>query len=83
MQEALDLLENSTFVEVLLCIISGKDYSSAIAKTLKKSQPTVTEQLKQLEAAQLIKALNRKKPKNMRSTGTYYLTFFMTSFMTL
>lgn len=59
--EALDLLENSTFFEVLLCVISGKDYSSAIAKALKKSQPTVTEQLKQLEAARLIKALNRKK----------------------
>lgn len=61
MQEALDLLENSTFVEVLLCIVSGKDYSSAIAKALKKSQPTVTEQLKQLEAVGLIKALKRDK----------------------
>lgn len=59
--DAKDLLENYTFVEVLLCVISGKTYSSAIAKALKKSQPTVTEQLKKLESAQLIKALIRKK----------------------
>jgi DNA-binding transcriptional ArsR family regulator len=59
--EATDLLENFTFMEILLSIISGKDYSSAIAKTLKKSQPTVTEQLKKLEATQLIKPLSRKK----------------------
>ena len=61
MPEALDMLENPTLVEVLLCIVSGKDYSSAIAKALKKSQPTVTEQLKQLESAQLVNALGRKQ----------------------
>jgi hypothetical protein len=59
--DALDLLQNYTFMEILLCIISGKDYSSIIAKTLRKSQPTVTEQLKQLETARLITALKRKK----------------------
>lgn len=59
MPEVMDLLERYTFFEVLLCVIGGKNYSSAIAKTLKKSQPTVTEQLTRLRATQIIKALNR------------------------
>ena len=61
MDDVLQLLENSTFVEILLCIISGKDYATAIARVLKKRQPTVTEQLKQLERVGLIKALKRRK----------------------
>ena len=45
----MNLLQNPTFVQVLLCIISGKNYATAIARVLKKRQPTITEQLKQLE----------------------------------
>lgn len=61
LEEIWDALENSTLVQVLLCIISGKNYATAIAKVLKKKQPTVTEQLKQLEGVGLIKALKRRK----------------------
>ncbi len=55
------MLENPTYVEVLLCIISGKNYATAISRILKKKQPTVTEQIKQLERAGLIKPLKRRK----------------------
>jgi DNA-binding transcriptional ArsR family regulator len=55
------VLENPTYVEILLCLINGKNYAMAIARTLKKRQPTVTEQLKELERVGLIKALKRRK----------------------
>lgn len=56
-----DVLENPTYVAILLCIINGENYAMAISKTLEKRQPTVTEQLKELERVGLIKALKRRK----------------------
>jgi hypothetical protein len=59
--EVMEILDNPTYVELLLCIIRGKNYSMAISRTLEKKQPTVTEQLRHLEKAGLIQPLKRKK----------------------
>jgi len=59
--EIMEILENPTYIGLLLCIVSGKNYSMAISRTLKKKQPTVTEQLRHLEKAGLIRSLKRKK----------------------
>ncbi|MHA1582144.1 MAG: ArsR/SmtB family transcription factor [Candidatus Baldrarchaeia archaeon] len=56
-----DLLQKPAYTEVLLCIIGKKNYASVIARILGKKQPTVTEQLKELERANLIKPLKRGK----------------------
>ena len=56
-----DLLEKPAYTEVLLSIISGKNYATSIAKCLGKKQPTVTEQLKELEKAGLIKPSKRER----------------------
>jgi DNA-binding transcriptional ArsR family regulator len=60
-ENVLSILENPTYLEVLLSIIIGKNYATAIAKYLGKKQPTVTEQLKELEKYKLIKPLKREK----------------------
>ncbi|RLI74284.1 hypothetical protein DRP04_14850 [Archaeoglobales archaeon] len=64
LDKILSVLERPAYVEVLLCIASGKNYATAIAKTLGKKQPTVTEQLKELENLELIKPVKREKSKN-------------------
>ena len=56
-----DLLEKTGYVDVLLSIIGGHDYPTAIAKVLEKKQPTVTEQLGELKAAGLVSLGERKK----------------------
>lgn len=61
LDEVSDVLENPTYLEVLLCILTGRNYATAIARCLKKKQPTVTEQLKVLERHNLIKPLKRGK----------------------
>ena len=61
--EILEILENITYTEVLLCLISGKNYSTSIAKVLGKKQPTVTEQLNKLYELGLIFLKERKKAK--------------------
>ena len=61
MDQIFDLLEKPAYTGVLLCIIGGKNYATSIAKHLGKKQPTVTEQLKELEKLGLIKPLKREK----------------------
>jgi DNA-binding transcriptional ArsR family regulator len=60
-ENVLSILENPTYLEVLLSIIIGKNYATAIARYLGKKQPTVTEQLKELEKFKLIRPLKREK----------------------
>ena len=60
-ENVLSILENPTYLEVLLSIINGKNYATSIARYLGKKQPTVTEQLKELEKFKLIKPLKREK----------------------
>lgn len=59
--DAYEVLEKPTYVEILLSIVSGKTYATAISKVLKKRQPTVTGQLNELERVGLVKALKRRK----------------------
>ena len=56
-----ELLDKPAYMMVLLAIIAGWDYPSAIAKLLKKSQPTVSLQLSDLVAAGLVKPGERGK----------------------
>jgi len=56
-----EILERPTYTAILLCVIGGKNYATSIARALGKRQPTVTEQLKELERANLIKPLKRGK----------------------
>lgn len=60
-EEVVDLLQRPTYMEILLCIISGRNYATSIARALKKKQPTVTGQLKRLEKAGLVKPAKREK----------------------
>jgi DNA-binding transcriptional ArsR family regulator len=55
------VLRKPAYVLVLLAIVAGFDYPSAIARELKKKQPTVSEQLKELKAAGLIRLGKRTK----------------------
>lgn len=58
---AYELLESLTYTRLLLCIASGRNYATAIARHLRKSQSTVTEQLKELEKSGLITPYEREK----------------------
>jgi DNA-binding transcriptional ArsR family regulator len=60
-EEVADILQRPTYMEILLCIVSGKNYATSIAKTLEKKQPTVTEQLKKLEKVNIIRPIKREK----------------------
>jgi len=60
-ERPLKVLRNATFWEIILAIIRGKDYATAIAKDLGKKQPTVTEQLQVLRKSQLIRPAKREK----------------------
>ena len=51
-----EMLSSPIYTELLLCIASGKNYASSIARFLGKRQSTVTEQLKELEGAGLIES---------------------------
>jgi DNA-binding transcriptional ArsR family regulator len=55
------ILQSTAYVQVLLAVAAGVDYSSAIAKVLTKTQPTVSAQLMELKAAGLVKAGERGK----------------------
>jgi len=57
----LKVLRNTTFWEIILAIIRGKNYATAIARDLGKKQPTVTEQLEVLRKSQLIRPAKREK----------------------
>jgi DNA-binding transcriptional ArsR family regulator len=59
--DAYEVLEKPTYVQILLSIVSGKTYATAISKVLKKRQPTVTGQLNELERVGLVKALKRRQ----------------------
>ena len=59
--EQWDILENPTYLETYLLVGAGTNYASAIAKKLRKKQPTVTEQLKVLQRARLVRPLEREK----------------------
>jgi len=74
--EVLEVLEKPTYTEVLFCIISGKNYATAIAKFLNKKQPTVTEQLSLLERLQIIKFKARGKAKEYEVNWDVLLTVF-------
>jgi len=74
--EILETLEKPTYVEVLLCVISGKNYATAIAKFLGKKQPTVTEQLSLLENLGIIKLKKRGKAKEYEVNWTLLLQVF-------
>jgi len=76
METVLELLEKPAYTEILLCIISGKNYATAIAKELKKKQPTVTEQLKELEKVGLIKPLQREKSQKYEVNWDMLLRVF-------
>ena len=76
MKEILELLEKPPYLEVLLCIASGKNYASSIARYLGKKQPTVTEQLMELERAGLIRIAKRGKAKCYRVNWRLLLDVF-------
>ena len=57
------ILTKPKYTEIVLAIANGKNYATSIAKFLGKTQPTVTEQLKELEKAELIKPKKRGKAK--------------------
>ena len=57
------ILENPIYMELVLCIARGIDYSTAIAKELGKRQSTVTEQLQVLENEGLIVARKGREKK--------------------
>ena len=59
--EQWDMLENPTYLETYLLVGAGTNYASAIAKKLRKKQPTVTEQLKVLQRVRLVRPLEREK----------------------
>ena len=59
--EQWDILESPTYLETYLLVGAGTNYASAIAKKLRKKQPTVTEQLKVLQRTGLIRPLEREK----------------------
>lgn len=59
--EQWDILENPPYLETYLLVGAGTNYASAIAKKLRKKQPTVTEQLKVLQKARLVRPLEREK----------------------
>jgi DNA-binding transcriptional ArsR family regulator len=76
LEEVLEVLEKPTYTEILLCIISGKNYATAIAKFLNKKQPTVTEQLSLLEKLRIIKFKTRGKAKEYEVNWDVLLTIF-------
>ncbi|MHA1832545.1 MAG: helix-turn-helix domain-containing protein, partial [Candidatus Baldrarchaeia archaeon] len=76
LDKALDLLERPAYVQVLLCVASGKDYATSIARFLKKKQPTVTEQLQELKNAGLIRELERGKYKRFKVNWDLLLKVF-------
>ena len=61
-----EILDNPTYTAILLCIIGGENYAMSIARTLGKKQPTVTEQLKELEKVKLIIPLKRGKAQRYK-----------------
>lgn len=65
----IETLEKLEYVGVIIQIIDGKNYATAIAKALNKKQPTVTEQLNTLESLNIIKKIGRSKAK------TYLVNF--------
>lgn len=71
-----DMLEKPTYAEVLLCIIGGKNYATSIARHLGKKQPTVTEQLKELEKVGLIEPLKREKSQKYEVNWNILLQIF-------
>jgi DNA-binding transcriptional ArsR family regulator len=75
-ENVLSILENPTYLEVLLSIIIGKNYATAIARYLGKKQPTVTEQLKELEKFKLIKPLKREKSQKYEVNWDLLLKIF-------
>jgi hypothetical protein len=60
-EERESLLQNLTYVEVLLSLVLGYEYPTAIAKLLKKKQPTITEELSVLKHAGLVTLGERTK----------------------
>lgn len=72
-----EMMQNATYLDLLLVIIGGTNYASAIARKLKKRQPTVTEQLKALEKAHLVIPLKREKSQRYEASlsaieGAFY-----------
>lgn len=65
-RDASEVLDNPTYTAILLCIIGGENYAMSIAHTLGKKQPTVTEQLKELEKVKLIIPLKRGKAQRYK-----------------
>ncbi|KXB01677.1 hypothetical protein AKJ44_02290 [candidate division MSBL1 archaeon SCGC-AAA261F17] len=61
--EAAGILNSTPNMEVVLHIINGDDYASAIARQLDHSVPTVTEQLSKLEESNIIKVSEIGKAK--------------------
>lgn len=75
-KKTLALLENPTYFEVLLCIISGKNYATTIARHLGKTQPTVTGQLSLLEKEGIIVLKKRGKAKEYEVNWKLLLEIF-------
>jgi hypothetical protein len=57
-------LEKPEYLEVLLSLLRGNSYSSSISKDLGKAQPTVSEELKALEAEGIISKVKRTKAQS-------------------
>lgn len=76
--EQWDILENPTYLETYLLVGAGTNYASAIAKKLRKKQPTVTEQLKALQKAKLVRPLERAKSQRFSvDWGPIIASFYM------
>src|SRR5208283_120268 len=59
MSSAMLLLDKSEYTEVLLSLLRGNTYASKIANDLRKAQPTISVQLKDLEKKKIVKRLAR------------------------
>ncbi|WP_456330731.1 ArsR family transcriptional regulator [Archaeoglobus sp.] len=79
LDKILDVLERPAYVDVLLSIVSGKNYATSIAKVLGKKQPTVTEQLRELEKLGLIRPIRRDKSKKYEINWELLLDVFYTT----
>ncbi len=75
-KKTLALLENPTYFEILLCVIGGKNYATAIARYLGKTQPTVTEQLSLLEKEDIIVLKKRGRAKEYEVNWKLLLKIF-------
>ena len=65
-RKLISTLEKPEYVAILLEIMGGTDYASSIARELDKKQPTITDELAQLEQLGIVQVAKRTKAKKYR-----------------